>query len=87
MLGWWEQVLNGLVYELYFPDELHGKGLQLFELATDAALMEVDTLPEPERLPRLRAEFERTYHINHSLRGALHSLRSLETIRIIEGEK
>ena len=87
MLGWWEQVLNGLVYELYFPEELHGKGLHLFDLASSAALPDLNSIPEPERLPRLRAEFERTYHINHPLRGALHTLRSLETIRIIEGEK
>ncbi|MBI4660673.1 MAG: hypothetical protein HY735_17690 [Verrucomicrobia bacterium] len=84
MLGWWEQVLNGLVYELYFPEELHGKGLHLFDLAASAALPDLNSLPEPERLPRLGAEFERTYNINHPLRGALHTLRSLETIRIIE---
>ena len=32
MFAYFEQVLNGLVYELYFPDEIHGAGLRLFDL-------------------------------------------------------
>jgi hypothetical protein len=87
MLSWWEQVLNGLVYELYFPDELHAKGIDLFKLISTSSLPELHTLPEFERLPRLRAEFERTYEASHPLRGALFELGSLETVRIIEGRQ
>lgn len=87
MLNWWEQVLNGLVYELYFPDELHARFLRLFEIVSIADLPNLDSLPERERLARLRAEFERTYATEHPLRGALSTLRSLETIRIVEGEQ
>jgi adenine-specific DNA-methyltransferase len=87
MLSWWEQVLNGLVYELYFPDELHVKNIDLFKLISASSLPELNTLPEFERLPRLRAEFERTYEASHPLRGALFELGSLETVRIIEGRQ
>jgi hypothetical protein len=87
MLSWWEQVLNGLVYELYFPDELHAKNIDLFKLISASSLPELNTLPEFDRLPRLRAEFERTYEASHPLRGALFELGSLETVRIIEGRQ
>lgn len=30
MCAYFEQWLNGLVYELFFPDELHGRKLTLF---------------------------------------------------------
>ena len=87
MLGWWEQLLNGLVYELYFPSELHAAHIHLFELIPASSLPELNTLPESERLLRLRAEFERTYDTNHPLRGAVFNLGSLETVRVIEGRE
>jgi hypothetical protein len=86
MLGWWEQVLNGLVYELYFPNELHARGLQLFDQVAAAALPALADLPEPQRLDLLHQQFERTYHIDHPLRAAAFALGDLETVRIIEGK-
>jgi adenine-specific DNA-methyltransferase len=86
MLGYFEQLLNGLVYELYFPDELHAQGLHLFDLIAKIETPQWEAIREPERLARLRQYFERIYDTNHPLRGALHTLRSLETVRTIEGE-
>jgi adenine-specific DNA-methyltransferase len=87
MLSWWEQVLNGLAYELYFADDLHARGLHLFGLLIADALPDLNSLPEADRLPTLRLEFERTYATDHPLRGALSGLRSLEIVRTIEGDK
>jgi len=86
MLGWWEQVLNGLVYELYFPDELHARGLHLFDEVAAAALPALTDLPEPQCIDLLRQHFERTYHIDAPLRAAVFGLGDLETVRIIEGK-
>ncbi len=48
MVAYGERVLNGLaptasgrVYELYFPEEVHGAGLRLFDLVAQAALPEL----------------------------------------------
>ena len=87
MLSWWEQVLNGLVYELYFPDELQAKSIYLFKKISGTSLPEMNTLPESTRLPRLRAAFEQTYETSHPLRGALFELGSVEVVRIIEGHE
>jgi hypothetical protein len=38
MVAYWERVLNGLVYELYFPEDLHAAGLRLFDLVAQADL-------------------------------------------------
>jgi adenine-specific DNA-methyltransferase len=86
MLAYWERVLNGLVYELYFPEEVHGAGLRLFELVEQAALPDVNALPEAQRLPRLRQKFEELHDGTHPLRTALDKLQTLDTIRIIEGK-
>jgi hypothetical protein len=41
IVAYWERVWNGLVYELYFPAEVHGAGLRLFDLVAQAALPEL----------------------------------------------
>ncbi len=87
MLAYWEQILNGLVYELYFPDELHAADLRLFDLVASVDLPEITQLPEKSRLSTLRKKFEELYDIEHPLRAALFSLGNLETVRIIEGKE
>jgi hypothetical protein len=87
MLAYWEQLLNGLVYELYFPEELHAAGLRLFDLVATADLPNVTQLPEKDGLSTLRKKFEELYDIEHPLRAALFSLGNLETVRIIEGKE
>ena len=86
MLGYWEQVLNGLVYELYFPEELYARGLRLCDLVQQAGLPTLDAMPEAQRLSRLRKEFERVYDLQHPIRAALHDLQTVEEVRIIEGK-
>jgi len=85
MVAYWERILNGLVYELYFPEEVHGAGLQLFDLVAQARLPEITILPVEERLRELRRRFEELYDIEHSLRAALFTLGNIEVVRIIEG--
>jgi hypothetical protein len=86
MLGYFEQLLNGLIYELFFPDELHAQKLFFCRYAAEARLPVLAEFPEVQRLAVLRETFERIYNLNHPIRGCLFSLGSLETVRIIEGE-
>lgn len=92
MLAYWERVLNGLVSSLagasglYFPEEVHGAGLRLFDLVEPAQLPDLSTLAEPQRLTTLREKFEDLHDPTHPLRLALDQLQTLDTIRIIEGK-
>mgnify|MGYP000931804721 CR=1 FL=1 len=86
MLAYFERIMNGLVYELYFPEEVHGAGLHLFDAVAEAKLPDIETIPEEERLSRLRTLFETLYDSTHPLRIALDKLQTLDTVRIIEGK-
>ncbi|NLF68666.1 MAG: hypothetical protein GX575_06365 [Candidatus Anammoximicrobium sp.] len=86
ILAYWERVLNGLVYELYFPEEVHGAGLRLFDLVEQAKLPDINTIPEAKRLQTLREKFEDLSDSKHPLRIALDKLQTLDTVRIIEGK-
>lgn len=87
MLGYFEQVINGLVYELFFPEELHSVRLYPCELVEEAQLPKLKDISDSQRLNILRKTFEQLYDTNHPLRGCLFSLRSLESVRIIEGQE
>ena len=86
MLAYGERILNGLVYELYFPEEVHGAGLGLFDLVAAAELPDLNTIPEAQRLRRLREQYETLQAPDHPLRQALDKLQNLETVKIIEGK-
>jgi hypothetical protein len=86
MLAYWEQILNGLVYELYFPEELHTAGLNLFDLVRNVGLPSIDSFPASDYLSHLRSLFETIYDGAHPLRSALSQLQTLDTVRIIEGK-
>jgi adenine-specific DNA-methyltransferase len=81
-----EQLLNGLVYELYFADDLHARGLHLFEAARDAGLDHLATL-EGEPLTAAAATFTRDHLApGQPLRVMLSDLQTLDVVRIIEGK-
>lgn len=86
MLGYFEQILNGMVYEVYFPQEVHGAGLRLFELVKAASLSCLDTFPKDEHPTRLRRLFETLHDSTHPLKIALQKLQTLDIVRIIEGK-
>lgn len=85
MLSYWERVLNGLVYELYFPEEVQIAGLRMFDLVDRANLPEINIFTEAERVPTLWEKFEDLYTPSHRIRIALDKLQTLDFVRIIEG--
>ncbi len=86
MLAYFERVLNGLVYELYFPEEVHESGLRLFDVVANAQLPDLVAVAKAERLPRSRKFFEDIHDGDHPIRISLDKLQTLDTVRIIEGK-
>ena len=81
-----EQLLNGLVYELYFHDDLLARGLRLFNAVRDARLDRLSGL-EGERLATAAADFtKQNLAPGQPLRVMLSDLQTLDVVRIIEGK-
>lgn len=85
LAGYFEQWINALVYELFFPEPLHAVGLHFFHIAEQANLPALSEIKGRE-LAALRVKFEELYAPNHPLRQGLFALDSIEEIRIIEGK-
>lgn len=86
MLAYWERILNSLVYELYFPEEVHGAGLRFFDLVSKVHLPEITGAAETKHLPLTRKIFEELHDGAHPVRVALDKLQTLDLVRIIEAE-
>jgi hypothetical protein len=88
MVSYFEQWLNGLVYELFFPAELHARNLHLFDETAkpENQLPDLNNVDAVAKFEKLKTLFQRVYDIKHPIREMLFSLRSIEEVRIIEGE-
>jgi adenine-specific DNA-methyltransferase len=82
-----EQLLNGFVYELFFKDDLHARGLTLFDEAERAGLGRLAGL-EGAELVKAATSFAATHLIPGArLRTMLSDLATLDVVRIIEGRE
>jgi hypothetical protein len=84
MIAYFEQWLNGLVYELFFPGELHTRKLELFNETRKLNPPDIYNIPEKQKLGRLQEIFYKAYDKDATLRGMLFDLRSLDVVRMIE---
>ncbi|MFM8747331.1 MAG: Eco57I restriction-modification methylase domain-containing protein [Aestuariivirga sp.] len=82
-----EQLLNGFVYELFFKDDLHARGLTLFDEAEKAGLGKLAHL-EGAALMKAAESFAATHLLPGArLRTMLSDLATLDVVRIIEGRE
>lgn len=86
LIGYFEQLINALVYELFFPDKLHHAGLHFFKIAEQAHFPKLSEIENGKEIKTIYAKFEELYATSHPLRQGLFSLDSIEEVRIIEGK-
>ncbi|MFH1718478.1 MAG: TaqI-like C-terminal specificity domain-containing protein, partial [Planctomycetota bacterium] len=84
MAAYFEQWLNGLVYELFFPSELHARKLKLFDETVKLSPPNLAQFSDLRKLTALQEVFVRAYDSDATLRGMLFDLRSLDMVRVIE---
>lgn len=86
MPGYLEGIIDGLVYELYFPDELHRAGCRFHEHLRE--LPDVTIQPTNEaKLNLCRRVFAELYHTENPVRLALFKLDTVPEVAIIEGKQ
>lgn len=81
--SFYEELLDSLVYELYFPEELQSANKQILPHLGDLKPL-TDDMSEEEKLAIIQSEFERLYDPNHPVRNNLETLDSVEEVRIIK---
>lgn len=82
-----EQLINGLVFELYFPEELHGVNAYLFDACDKAGIAKLVGLKGLEFTNATRELVDCIFATNHPIYAMLFDLQALDVVRIIEGKE
>ncbi len=72
-----ERLINGLVYELFFPEDLHAKNIRLFAACEQAGIsagMDAQAIAAA------------IFHPSHPIYGMLFELQTVEVVRLIEAD-
>ncbi len=81
--AYFEQLIDGLVFELYFAEEINAANKPLLEHLGELKPL-ADAMTEEEKRTVIQSEFDRLYDPTHPVRNHLETLDSVEEVRIIK---
>ena len=84
-LGYFERIIDGLVYEAYLPEDLYKGDKHFFQPLLDEQLPSCEEI-QGDKMTVLRDIFELLYEKTHLVRRNLYYLASVKQVRIIEGK-
>ncbi len=82
-----EQLINGLVFELFFPDDLHRANIRLFDACEKAGIAKLATLEGKALEENANDLASRLFATSHPIYAMLFDLQELDVVRIIEGRE
>jgi len=80
--AFFEQLIDALVYELYFSEELKRAGKEIQKHLGDVNPIS-EHMTDTEKLAIIQSEFDRLYDPNHPVRNNMETLDSVDEVRII----
>ena len=85
MLGYFERIIDGLVYEAYLPNELHASDKHFLQPLLDEQFPPIEEI-QSDKMSVFRDIFESLYDRMHLVRRNLYYLDSVKPVRIIQGK-
>ncbi|MFZ3016855.1 MAG: Eco57I restriction-modification methylase domain-containing protein [Gallionella sp.] len=82
-----EQLVNGLVFELFFPDDLHRASIRLFDACEKAGIAKLASLKGKALTEAANDLATRIFANDHPIYGMLFDLQGLDVVRIVEGRE
>lgn len=79
---YFEQLIDGLVYEIYFPDEIKSAGKEILPHLGELTSI-TDDMSAEEKLAIIQRNFDRLYDPRHPVRNIIETLDSVEVVRTI----
>lgn len=81
--AYFEQIIDGLVYELYFPDDIK-KAKKEIKTHLGKLTPISDDMTDKEKLAVIQKTFDRLYDPNHPVRNHIETLDSIPVVRTIQ---
>ena len=82
-----EQLINGLIYELYFPEPLQSAGINLMARSANEELAALGGMEGAALTERVNELAEHIFSPQHPIRGLLFDLQGIPVVRMIEGRE
>ena len=82
-----EQLINGLVFELFFPDDLHLTSIRLFDACEKAGIAKLASLKGKELIDAANDLATCIFATSHPIYAMLFDLQGLDVVRIVEGRE
>ncbi len=86
-VAYWEQLLNGLVYELFFPKDLHSYGIRLFDEMERLRFLRTGDTQSDVLLQAVQHTASVIFRNNHPVYRMLFDLQAVPVVRTIEGKE
>lgn len=80
--AFFERLIDGMVFELYFPDEIKSAGKDILRHIGELQPID-DAMSDDEKLSIIQEQFNRLNDPSHPVRNNLDTLDSVEEVRII----
>lgn len=80
--AYFDQLIDGLVYELYFPEEIQAAEKEILPHLGELTPLD-DSINDEEKLAIIHREFERLYDPRHPVRNHLETLDSVPVVQTI----
>lgn len=80
--AFFKQIIDALIYELYFSEELIRAGKEIQKHLGDVKPVS-EHMTDTEKLAIIQSEFDRLYDPNHPVRNNIETLDSVDEVRII----
>ena len=81
-----EQLINGLVFELFFPEDLHAAKVHLFDACEQAGIAQLAGLQGQALATQAQTWADTVFASNHPIYAMLFDLQALDVVRVIEGK-
>jgi len=79
-----EHLINGLVFELFFPDDLHRANIRLFDACEKAGVSKLASLKDKSLVATANELADRIFVSSHPIYGMLFDLQGIDVVRIVE---
>jgi adenine-specific DNA-methyltransferase len=80
---YFEQILDGLVYELYFTETFENANLSLHQHLLDLPVLDTIAVRDPSVYLAIKAVFDTLYEKNHPVRSAVFLMMSITEVKLI----
>lgn len=82
-----EQLINGLIYEIFFPDILHQSNIKLFDECIKSNILSIDNFENHKSANEIIDIATLIFSNDHKIYSMLFDLQTISLIRTIEGKE